>query len=44
MARTLSEVIASLPKAERDRIEARAREFTAEEMSVQKLRKAANKT
>src|SRR5271154_2272264 len=44
MARTLNEVIASLPKAERDRIEVRARELVAEEMSLQKLRKAMNKT
>ncbi len=44
MSRTLNEVIAALPKAERNRIEARAREFIAEEMSLQKLRKAMNKT
>jgi transcriptional regulator with XRE-family HTH domain len=44
MPRTLSEVIASLPEAERARIEARARELIAEEMSLQELRKAIGKT
>jgi len=44
MARTLNEVIASLPKPERARVEARARELIAEEMSLQELRKAVGKT
>jgi hypothetical protein len=44
MARTLDEVIAALPKGERDKIEARARELIAEEMSLQQLRKAMHKT
>jgi hypothetical protein len=44
MARTLNEVIASLPKRERARVEARARELIPEEMSLQELRKAAGKT
>ena len=44
MARTLNEVIASLPKPERTRIEARARKLIAEEMSLQELRKAVGKT
>jgi transcriptional regulator with XRE-family HTH domain len=44
MARTLNEVIASLPGAERARIDARARELIAEEMSLQELRKAIGKT
>lgn len=44
MARTLNEVIASLPRPERARIEARARELIAEEMSLQELRKAVGKT
>jgi hypothetical protein len=35
MARTLDEVIASLPEAERSKIAARARELIAEEMSLQ---------
>lgn len=44
MARTLNEVIAALPKGERAKIEARARELIAEEMSLQDLRKAIGKT
>jgi hypothetical protein len=44
MPRTLSEVIASLPQAERTKIEARTRELIVEEMSLQDLRKAIGKT
>lgn len=44
MPRTLSGVIASLPEEERAKIEARARELIAEEMSLQDLRKAIGKT
>ena len=44
MPRTLNEVVASLPEAERAKIEARARELIAEEMSLQDLRKAIGKT
>ena len=44
MPRTLNEVIASLPQAERAMIKARARELIAEEMSLQDLRKAIGKT
>lgn len=44
MARTLDDVIASLPKAERDKIEARARQLFAEEKSLRELRKAMSKT
>jgi len=44
MPRTLNEFIASLPEAERVKIEARARELIAEEMSLQDLRKAIGKT
>src|SRR5713226_7751143 len=44
MPRTLDEVIASLPGRERAKIEARARELIAEEMSLQDLRKAIGKT
>jgi len=44
MPRKLNEVIASLPEAERAKIEARARELIAEEMSLQELRKAVGKT
>jgi hypothetical protein len=44
MPRTLNEVIATLPKGERAKIEARARELIAEEMSLQALRKAIGKT
>lgn len=44
MPRTLNEAIALLPKEERTKIEARARELIAEEMSLQDLRKAIGKT
>jgi hypothetical protein len=44
MTRTLSEVIAALPKEEQDRILARSQELIAEEMSLQDLRKAIGKT
>src|SRR5215831_18192949 len=44
MPRTLNEVIASLPEAERTKIEARTKELIAEEMSLQDLRKAIGKT
>lgn len=44
MPRTLDEVIAALPEAERAMIEARARELIAEEMSLRNLRKAIGKT
>lgn len=44
MARTLNEVVASLPEAERTKIASRARELIAEEMSLQELRKAIGKT
>jgi len=44
MARTLDEIIATLPKAERDAIAIRAQELVAEEMSLQAIRKAMGKT
>lgn len=44
MPRSLTEVIASLPKEEQEKIEARSRELIAEEMSLQELRKAVGKT
>ena len=44
MPRTLNQVIASLPAGERGKIDARARELIAEEMSLQDLRKAIGKT
>lgn len=44
MGRTLDESIASLPAAERRRVEARAAELIAEEMSLRDLRKAMKKT
>src|SRR5438105_5521572 len=44
MPRTLDDVIAALPKGERAKIEARARELVGEEMSLQDLRKAIGKT
>ena len=44
MPRTLDDVIAALPKGERAKIETRARELVAEEMSLQDLRKAIGKT
>ena len=44
MPRTLNEIIAALPEDERAKIEARARDLIAEEMSLQDLRKAIGKT
>lgn len=44
MARTLNEVVASLPRRERTKIEARAQALIAEEMSLRDLRKAIGKT
>src|SRR5229473_3963992 len=44
MPRTLDEIVATLPAGERAKIEARARELIAEEMSLQDLRKAIGKT
>jgi hypothetical protein len=44
MPRKLNEFIISLPEVERAKIEARARELIAEEMSLQDLRKAIGKT
>jgi transcriptional regulator with XRE-family HTH domain len=44
MPRTLNEVIASLPEVERAKVEARARELVAEELSLHDLRKAIGKT
>ncbi len=44
MPRTLKEVIAALPDEERARIEARAHQLIAEEMSLQALRNAIGKT
>ena len=44
MPRTLDVVIAALPEGERAKIEARARELIAEEMSLRSLRKAIGKT
>lgn len=44
MARTLNEVVASLPRRERMKIEVRAQELIAEEMSLRDLRKAIGKT
>ena len=44
MARTLNQVVAALPASERRKIEARARQLIAEEMSLQDLRKAVGKT
>jgi len=41
---TLDRVIAALPAAERAKIDARARDLIAEEMSLQRLRKAIGKT
>ena len=43
MARTLDEVLAALPKARRDRIDARYRELRKEVESLAALRKAAGK-
>lgn len=44
MARTLKQVIATLPKGERAKVAARTRELIAEEMSLRDLRKAIGKT
>ncbi len=44
MARTIDEIITTLPRAERDAIAARAHELIAEEMSLQAIRKAMGKT
>jgi len=44
MARTLDQVIAKLRESERAKIEARAQELIAEEMSLQNLRRAIGKT
>lgn len=44
MARPLDEKFAELPAARRDRIEARAAELIAEEMSLRDLRRALGKT
>jgi hypothetical protein len=43
-ARTLKEVVATLPAGERRRIKARAAELIAEEMSLRDLRRAIGKT
>jgi hypothetical protein len=43
MAKTLDEVLASLPKARRDKVDARYRELRAEVESLAALRKAAGK-
>ncbi len=40
MARTLNDMMTSLPKARRMKVEARAAELIAEEASLQDLRKA----
>lgn len=44
MARSLDEFVASLPAQERKRIEARAAELVAEELSLRDLRKAMKRT
>ena len=44
MARTLNEFIATLPAGERRKIEARAKQLVAEEMSLRDLRKAIGRT
>ena len=44
MARTVNEVVASLSRRERTKIEARAQTLVAEEMSLRDLRKAIGKT
>jgi hypothetical protein len=44
MARTLKDVMAGLPADERRKVETRARQLIAEEMSLQDLRKAVGKT
>jgi len=44
MARPLNEKIAELPAARREKVEARAAELIAEEMSLRELRRAMGKT
>jgi hypothetical protein len=44
MARTLDEMIAALPAAERAKVEARTAELIAEERTLQDLRRAMKKT
>ena len=44
MARTLNQKIASLPAARRTKVKARAVQLIAEELSLQDLRKAMNRT
>lgn len=44
MARTLKEIVASLPKRERLKIQVRTQALIAEEMSLRELRKAIGKT
>jgi hypothetical protein len=44
MARTLKEVVATLPANERRKIAARAKQLVAEELSLRDLRKAIGKT
>ncbi len=44
MARTINQVIARLPAKRRARVKARAAELIAEELSLQDLRKAMNRT
>ena len=44
MPRTLDQVIAALPEGDRAKVETRARELIAEEMSLRELRKAIGKT
>lgn len=44
MGRTVAEKIAELPADRRERIHARAKELIAEELTLQQLRKARNKT
>ena len=44
MARTLSDKVQQLPAARRKKVEARAGELIAEEMSLRDLRKAMNRT
>jgi hypothetical protein len=44
MAKTLKEVIGSLPAKQQDRVRARGRELIAEELTLQQLRKALGRT
>jgi hypothetical protein len=44
MGKTLTEKLAELPRERRDRIDHRARELIAEEMSLQELRRALGRT